>query len=76
MTLELDADGLAHVPTAEELSRRGLARIPAGSPAWRIDPAGYELINAAMSHNADLLRANPALARKVTAAAFERPARK
>lgn len=76
MTLALDADGLAIVPTTEELSRRGLARNVTGGSAWHIEPAGYELIRAAMAHNAELIRANPTLARKVTAASFERPARK
>lgn len=75
MTLELDADGLAHVPTVEELSRRGLARNVTGGTAWHIEPAGYKLMNDAMAHNGDVLRANPALAQQVAAAAFKRPTR-
>ena len=75
MTLDLDADGLAHVPTVGELSKIGLARQVVGSPAWRIDPAGYELISAASRHNAAVFRGNPSLLRRLESAAFERPAR-
>lgn len=73
MKLSLDADGLAHVPTCVELGRRRLARQTGGDKGpWTIDPAGYEEMRLAMAHNAEVLKANPALSRRLTSEAIER----
>jgi hypothetical protein len=71
--LTLDADGLAHVPTCVELGRRRLARQGGGDKGpWTIDPAGFEEMRVAMAHNAEVLKANPALSRRLTIEAIER----
>lgn len=74
MTLELDGDGFAKVPTVEELGRRGMARShPNGK--WEILEPGRVLLRDAMAHNAGLAVANPELARRRASAAYERRAR-
>lgn len=69
--LELDADGVAAVPTVEELGRRGLARaLPSGK--WTVLPAGETLLREAMANNARVFAANPELRRRREAAGFMR----
>lgn len=76
MELALDADGLAHVPTCEELGRRRLARQTGGDKGpWSIDPAGQEEMRVAMAHNAEVLKANPALAHRLEVEAIARARR-
>lgn len=66
MELTLDADGLAHVPTCVELGRRRLARQSGGDTGpWIIEPAGYEEMRLAMAHNAEVLKADPVLRRRL-----------
>lgn len=57
---------LEHVPTVLELAARGLAfPAPGGGSAYRIEPEGYELMKAAMMRNAERLKADPDLRRRV-----------
>lgn len=57
---------LEHVPTVLELASRGLA-FPASSSgnAYRIEPEGYRLMNDAMRRNAERVKADPDLRRRV-----------
>lgn len=57
---------LEHVPTVLELAAQGLARPVDGGSAYRIEPAGQQLIYDAMKRNAERLKADPELARRVT----------
>jgi hypothetical protein len=50
---------LEHVPTAHELVREGLATVETGKgdpKVVRIKPEGYDLINQAMTRNAERMR--------------------
>lgn len=62
---------LEHVPTVLELAARGLAR-PVDGSAYRLEPEGQELIHAAMKRNADRVKADPELRRRVEAHAITR----
>lgn len=62
---------LERVPTVPELASRGLA-FPASGGAYRIEPEGQALIYAAMSRNAERLKADPELRRRVENAACVR----
>lgn len=76
MELVLDADGLAHVPTCAELGRRRLARQTGGdSGPWIVESAGYEEMRVAMAHNAEVLKANPDLRRRLEVDAVARARR-
>jgi len=61
------ADDLEHVPTLPELARRGLAHAVPPGTHYRATPEGQALIYAAMKRNADRLRDDPDLARKILA---------
>lgn len=54
---------LEHVPTVDELFARGLA-IPHGN-AYRLEPEGQALIYDTMRRNADRMKADPDLRRRV-----------
>lgn len=60
---------LEHVPTVLELAGEGLAEPRPGS-TFRITPDGLERIRGAMTRNADRLRADPDLRRRVAIAAI------
>lgn len=62
---------LEHVPTVLELAARGLAR-PVHGSAYRIEPEGQELIYDAMRRNAERVKADPELRRRVETAAVTR----
>lgn len=59
---------LEHVPTVLELAAVGLAR-PVAKNAYRLEPEGQQRIYEAMRRNADRLKANPELRRRVETAA-------
>lgn len=67
--LDVDADGLAAVPTVADLARRGLARQMGPDGIWSIAAAGYAEMSAAMAHNAGVLRSDVALRRRLEAEA-------
>jgi hypothetical protein len=64
---------LEHVPTVLELAAQGLAfPAPGGGSAYRIEPEGYRLMKEAMARNAERVKADPELGRRVEVAAVTR----
>lgn len=68
--VKTDENGLVRVPTVEELAARGLARQQGGDTRWTIVKAGYVEMRAAMAHNAEVLKADPALSRRLSLAGY------